>query len=36
MSSGRSNLNQAATLLGSKLTVTIQEIDLGIIVDSAK
>lgn len=35
MSSGRSNLNHAATLLGSKLTVTTQKMDLGIILDSA-
>lgn len=35
MSSGRSNLNHAPTLLGSKLTVTIQKTDLGIIMDSA-
>lgn len=31
MSSGRSNLNHAATLLGSKLTLTTQKMDLGII-----
>lgn len=35
MSNGKSNLNHAAMLLGFKLSVTIQEMDLGIIVDSA-
>lgn len=31
----KEQFDHAATLLGSKLTVTIQEMDLGIIVDSA-
>lgn len=35
MSSRRSNLNHLATLVGSKLTVTTQEMDLGVTVDSA-
>lgn len=35
MSSGKSNLNHTDIILGTKFTVTIQEMDLGIIVDSA-
>lgn len=34
MSSGRSNLNHLAALVGSKLTVTTQEMDLEVTVDS--